>query len=75
MSTETKLNVNTMTLREFRSYLEEEYTDDKWNQKVLDRVWELTQNNSGGEPRDLKECLYYEYVGLVELSLEHMRNY
>ncbi len=73
MSTET--NVNTMTLREFRSYLEGEYTDDKWNQRVLDRVWELTQNNTTGESRELKECVYYEYVGLVELSLEHMRSY
>lgn len=71
MSTE----VNTMTLREFRAYLEDQYTDAKWPQVVLDRVWNLTYDNSKGESRETAECVYYEYVGLVELSLDNMRSY
>ncbi len=71
MSTE----VNTMTLREFRAYLEDQYTDAKWSQVVLDRVWALTYDNSKGEPRETWECTYYEYVKLAELAAENMRSY
>lgn len=64
-------DVNTMSLREFRTYLEDQYTDAKWPQVVRDRVWTLTYDNSKGECRETWECTYYEYVGLVELSLDN----
>lgn len=64
----TKTNVNSMTPREFRAHLEAEYTDSSWPQVVKDRVWNLTYDNSKGEPRETQECIYYEYVLLAELA-------
>jgi len=57
-----------MTQREFRAYLEAEYTDSSWPRAVLDRVWNLTYDNSKGECRETQECIYYEYVKLAELA-------
>lgn len=58
--------------KKFRVALENEYLPEGTHQEVKDRIWNLTYDNCKGESRETWECVYYEYVGLVELVTRTM---